>query len=183
MNRKTERPADALRTAITLRECDVSEHAALRWGRRVLQDPRLDAWRSDGRLPRDLTSAPETVDAIHDARRSLVAVAPSATATEERASWMRKPTREAPGGAFLMVGDDIAIVVARLDGAHWTAITVLVKHHPDSPYTYEQRRERRRRRRDRRQPTDPQTAGHRRSGAAGPRRPPLYDEDDADARS
>lgn len=150
--------------SIALRADDVSEHAALRWGRRVLQDPRLDDWRQDGRVTREVS--PVISAAIADARSSLVAIAPTASVTAERAEWMKAPTREAPGGVFLMVGDDIAVVVARLDGEHWTAVTILVKHHPDSPYTYEQRRERRRRQRERRPASKPQAPRQR----YGPRR-------------
>lgn len=90
--------ADASRLVVTT-------HAAGRWAMRV---------RGDDRLPEA------------DAERDLVRCAEVAELAEEAPAWLLVEEGQYPGSQYLMLGDDVAIVVVPLRQSRRWAVTTVV---------------------------------------------------------
>lgn len=89
-------------------EMEISRHAARRWAERVRQD------RSIG--PRN-------------ARTDMQRCAPFGTVHEEPPAWMYAEDDSYRGSVYLMLGDDVALVLCRPRGQRpWVVVTVMTRH-------------------------------------------------------
>ncbi|WP_040599289.1 hypothetical protein [Patulibacter medicamentivorans] len=129
----------------------VSAHAAVQCARRLRQDPRALAWspRSpvpsipDGKVPVEIRAA------VDEARDYLVQIARHGTFTTVAPAWLRSdPDRDRRYDAYLVIGDDVALLLVRGRPAkpsrdHWLVTTVVTRNGLDSPYSRERKHARR----------------------------------------
>ncbi|WP_320670294.1 hypothetical protein [Patulibacter defluvii] len=129
----------------------VSAHAAIQCARRLRQDPRALAWSPRSPVPSipDDAIPAEIRGAIDDARAYLVEIARHGRFTTEPPPWLRPaPDRDRRHDAFLVIGDDVALLLIRgrphhPRRDHWLVTTVVTRNGLDSPYSRELKHARR----------------------------------------